>query len=258
MIPNVIIKWYAASIPKSSNRLDENEDAYSPDLYNGEIKSTDFFQCALSDGATRSSFAGVFARYIVDTCSSSQKTDSFKDIIRQSRTMWHSQIKAQDLPWHAQEKVKEGAYATLLWLQFFPKGTNHILWNNYWRAVAIGDSCMFQFRKEKHIKSLPVKHSNDFNNHPALISSHYKSTLFVEDWESSGSWEEGDDFFLVSDALAKWTMKLIEMEKTPSTIFKDRLTRRVKENHFQDWIYQLRYNGEIKDDDTTLIWIKVM
>ena len=252
MTPKLAIKWYAASIPKSCNRLDENEDT------NGEISRLDFFQCALSDGATRSSFSGVFARNLVESCVNSQKTDSFQEIIHRSRSKWKTTIGTLDLPWHAQEKLKEGAFATMLWLQFYPRGTNNILWTNYWRAVAIGDSCLFQFRKDKPIISLPVNHSKDFSNHPALVSSQTKSILFVEDWEKSGSWENGDDFFLVSDALAKWTLQLLETNKNPSAIFKDRLTRKSKENHFREWITQLRNKGEIKDDDTTLIWIKVM
>jgi hypothetical protein len=258
MIPKLLIKWHAASIPKSGNRPDENEDAYAPVLSNGEVRSSDFFQCALSDGATRSSFAGLFARSMVETCSNSIKADSFDLILKDSRSKWNKSIQALDLPWHAQEKVKEGAFATLLWLQFYPKGTNHILWSNYWRAVAIGDSCLFQFRKDKPIRFLPVKHSTEFNNHPHLISSHAKSKLYAEEWESTGSWEEGDDFFLVSDALAKWTYRLLEANKSPSPIFKDRLTRRAKDNHFQEWIEIMRKSHDIKDDDTTLIWIKVM
>jgi hypothetical protein len=257
MIPKLYVKWYAASIPKSCNSADENEDAYSPQLSSGTIQSGDFFQCAISDGATRSSFAGVFARSIVETCSGSRKNEPLNEVLRRSRLQWNTTVKSYDLPWHAQEKLREGAFATLVWLQFFPRGTGNILWNNYWRGIAIGDSCLFQYRKDTAVKKLPVKHSSEFNNHPMLISSRPNANLVGEDWEITGSWESGDDFFLATDALAKWAYHAIETNKNPATIFKDRLTRKARDNHFAEWITQMRQRGEIKDDDTTLIWIKL-
>jgi hypothetical protein len=258
MVPRLSVKWYASSVPKSCNRTDENEDAFAPEISNGEILETDFFQCAVSDGATRSSFAGEFSRTLVGYCAGSRREEPFQNIIRESRSEWLGKIQALDLPWHAQEKVKEGAFATLLWLQFYPKGTNHVIWTNYWRVIAIGDTCLFQFRKDQPVLFLPIKQSKEFNNHPALISSNSRHVLFAEDWEQSGSWQEGDDFFLITDALAKWTLQALEIGKCPSTIFKDRLTRRSKENHFKTWIELLRKKREIRDDDTTLIWLKVM
>lgn len=258
MIPRVTIKWHSATIPKSRSLIEENEDAFAPNLGNGEIHDCEFFQCALSDGATRSSFAGEFARIIVEQCALSQKNAGIYSVISQTRSIWSQRIKSLDLPWHAQEKVKEGAYATLLWLQFFPKGTNHILWDNHWRSTAVGDTCLFQFRKDQPLKHLPIKNSMEFNNHPPLISSHNRNSHPIEEWENSGSWESGDDFFLASDAMAKWILHSMEQKKNPATILKDRLTRKAKEGHFQEWIVQMRSRREIKDDDTTLIWIKVI
>lgn len=258
MQPNLSVKWHAATVSKSCNSIVENEDAFSPHLQDGEVIDLDFFQCALSDGATRSSFAGDFANILVQNCIQSQKVERLNQVIRSTQQSWHQLLEAKNLPWHAQEKVKEGAYATLLWLQFFPKGTNHILWNNTWRAIAIGDSCLFQFRKDKIIKAIPLESSREFNNHPKLVSSHLHSNVGRDDWETTGNWDTGDDFFLATDALAKWTFQVLEQNHNPAFIFKDKLTRRSKDNFFAEWISQLRRNGEIRDDDTTLIWIKVM
>jgi hypothetical protein len=258
MQPNLIVKWHAATVSKSCNSIEENEDAYSPHLPNGDLAGLDFFQCAIADGATRSSFAGDFANYLVETCVQSPKIEHLNRVIRSSQQQWHQALQGKNLPWHAQEKVKEGAYATLLWLQFFPKGTNHILWNNTWRAIAIGDSCLFQFRKDAVIKAIPLGSSREFNNHPSLISSHLHSSFGKDEWETIGNWDSGDDFFLATDALAKWTYQVIENHQNPVSIFKDKLTRKSKDHFFADWIGQLRRNGEIRDDDTTLIWIKVI
>jgi len=156
------------------------------------------------------------------------------------------------------EKMKDGAYSTILWLQFFPEGTDRLIWNNTWKAQAIGDTCLFQFRKENPIQILPVRRSTDFNNHPPLIGSGHSQIEAMREWEYSGSWQSGDDFFIATDAMAKWMLEQVENGNKPDLTLKGQLAQKNGTTNFDQWIRSLRAQKEIRDDDTTVIWLKAL
>jgi len=258
MHPEFTIRWLFASLPKSSHQAEENEDAVFPSLHNGSCITDSFFQCAVADGATQSSFSKVFARSLVKTSSTSPKSSTLPDVINQARSVWQDSVGSLQLPWPASEKVHEGAYSTILWLRFFPQGTGKYLWKNIWKAHAIGDTCLFLFRQEHLIHTLPLSKSAEFHNHPALIGSKNSRIQNSEDWEFSGTWEKGDDFFIGTDAISKWILQQVEMGRNPGIIIKDRLARKSEPSYFDHWIHSLRKRKEIRDDDTTIVWIKIL
>ncbi len=252
----MIIKWFAATTQKSCNLPAENEDAFGPVLENGSMTPCQNFRCILSDGATRSSFSGPFARSLVTGLLNTKVTiNDLNPSISDARIAWEEQINQIDLPWHAQEKIKDGAYATVLLFQLV---SDHLSGNTgkKWSAIAIGDTCLFHFRREQLLEKLPLHHSNEFNNHPPLVSSHKLRKYYFPDWEYSGEWFPGDDFILATDALAKWIYYRLESGNSPLAILKDKLSRKSRENNFSVWIELMRKKREIRDDDCTLIWIK--
>lgn len=162
-----------------------------------------------------------------------------------------------DLPWHAEEKVKQGSFATLLWFRI-RKGAQ--LSGGPWRVFAIGDSCIVQIRGENIIEKHPIQHSTDFNRDPILISSLQHKNQFLEKTEpkpKTGKWLSGDDFFLMTDAFAQWFLKTHEDGGNPADeiklIINDAENSQIK---FDQWINQLRTRKLIRNDDTTLLWVK--
>lgn len=258
MRSRLTVRWLSATLPKSSNKVEENEDAFFIGNGNNGYFHGENFQCSMSDGATRSSFSKYFAHSLVTASCDSTLSGSMHQIMAKARAKWAAYIDTLNLDWAAREKTAEGAYATLLWVRFYPQGAANILWKNTWHANVIGDTCLFQFRKDIPVKILPVNKSSDFNNHPPLISSHMKTMHWREEWEYAGSWLAGDDFFLATDAMAKWILQTIESRKNPIPILKDRLSRKSEPTYFQQWISSLRRHKEIRDDDTTIIWLKLM
>lgn len=238
--------------------MEENEDAFYIQQGQNGVFQGDSFQCSISDGATRSSFSRYFAQSLVAASCIGQGNRNIQQILHTARNEWSAYIETLNLDWAAKQKTAEGAYATLLWVRFFPQGSGNILWKNTWHANVVGDTCLFQFRKDQPVKLLPVQKAADFNNHPPLLSSHQKNILWREDWEHTGSWEAGDDFFLATDAMAKWMMQYLEARKNPIPLIKDRLSRKSEPTYFQQWIASLRRQKEIRDDDTTIIWLKLM
>ncbi len=258
MSTQINIQWRAVTLPKSSHNLEENEDAFAPRLANGDCIKGSFFQCAVADGATRSNYSRIFADSLVKVSTNTEKQAELPDVIQKARQQWYQTLVQMEPSRMDVEKMKDGAYSTILWLKFFPEGTDRFHTTNTWRAQAIGDTCLFQFRKECPIQILPVRKSTDFSNHPPLIGSGHSRLEFMGEWEYSGSWESGDDFFIATDALAKWMLEQVEIGKKPDLTLKQRLAKKNNLTDFDQWIQSLRAQKEIRDDDTTVVWLKAL
>ncbi len=130
-----------------------------------------------------------------------------------------------------------------------------------WEAFALGDSCLFQYRKGRLLHCLPLSNSDEFNSCPYLISSRQESNknlaeLFVR---CEGRWEPGDQFFLMSDAIACWVMQQEEDGGEPLL----KLTDIRNEDDFSALIAELRStpgkNGRplLKNDDVTVFHLSL-
>ena len=73
-----------------------------------------------------------------------------------------------ELPWYAEMKREQGAFATLLGLAVLPPTADR---PGKWRAVAVGDSCLVRVRDGRHAASFPMRKAADFGNQPRLIGS---------------------------------------------------------------------------------------
>jgi hypothetical protein len=112
-------------------------------------------------------------------------------------------------------------------------------------------------RNDQVLLSFPLAHSAEFNNHPVLLSS--VARCAVDDSQvqkHEGSWESGDTFYLMSDAIACWFMQSIEAQERPWAILRD-LDTRDQAHGFSDWITQLRERRRIKNDDVTVLRVSV-
>lgn len=254
---SILVKWYSATIQKSGNLAVENEDKYAPLFANGAIYHGKDFRCALSDGATKSSFSQSWANYLVTEFINSKSDGSTNQFISSAIRKWKDEINTIELPWHTQEKLRKGSHATFLGFNLlagdpdviYPLGGN-------WNAFCIGDSYLFHYRREEFVTSVPIDNGKVFNNRPKLIGSN-QSNQEYESSQFNGTWKSGDDFLLMTDAIAEWAFRSMKNNVNIPGVIKDKLTRKSKINFFSDWINHLRFTHEIKNDDTTVIWIKV-
>jgi hypothetical protein len=126
-------------LPKEGNALEEYEDAFA-------IAEHHF---AIADGATESSFAGCWAKSLVDgyitTAPSLQfppSKDSLQEWLEPLQRTWHQQIAWERLLWFPEQKALEGGFSTLLGLSFEPlEDTSDFATPAFWNAIAVGDSC---------------------------------------------------------------------------------------------------------------------
>ncbi len=235
-------------LPKRGNATEEYEDAAWPlDSVDCE---TDTFRCAVADGATEASFSRRWAQLLV------KGFDDETEIAKLAEE-WNSEIKEMELPWYAQEKAESGAFSTFSGLILKDGGTT----GGSYSAKLLGDSCVFHMRGETLLESMPLTSYECFNNSPALLCSNLSNHEDVEAMFSSkeGTWENGDRFLLVTDAIAAWTFKrqlehgdgfkkLLEID---SQEVLDKLCHDAREEHDE----QGRPN--MRNDDVTLLIVEV-
>jgi hypothetical protein len=253
-------------VQKLGNTPEEYEDAYAYCLADRHF--------AIADGATESSFADRWARALTQQFVLAPPErmppphDALADWLRPMQRGWHEGINWDGLPWFAEEKARQGAFAALLGLKFersdaerrgtlffarslFGKASRR---RQRWEGFAVGDSCLFQVRDGGLIQSFPVQRSADFDSRPCLLASNAASNeaALSAVQHASGEFEPEDLFVLATDALAKWFLAEHESGEKPW----ERLMELQSSSDFEGLIAGLRGSGGLKNDDTTLVLVR--
>ena len=246
-------------LPKAGNFPEECEDA-SRVVYPQRIGASGrrTARAAVSDGASESAFAREWANVIVDafvdrppdTCALDE--DSICDWLASAQEEWHVGVPWDRIPWHGEAKARAGAFATLLGLTVAAKDGNPRQLS--WRAVAVGDSCLFVVRDDRLWLSFPLEDAAQFDNSPNLVCSNPDSAgdLWENVHRSRGECVAGDLFILASDALACWFLgRNAEEEKPWRTLLA------LDASGWAAWVEEQRRTGLMRNDDTTLVIIAV-
>jgi hypothetical protein len=183
--------WAAATAAKTGHHPDENEDAIGAHPTAGRF--------AVADGATEGWKSGAWAKHLV-TCylRRSPEPATFADWFADTRRAWAEPTVATDEPWYAQAKREEGAFATLLGVEFRARSSGP---GFRWRAVAVGDSCLFHLRGGELIQAFPVESVEQFGSRPALLPSREAIPVPTPEW-LAGTADPGDTLALATDAVA--------------------------------------------------------
>jgi hypothetical protein len=226
------LAWRTFYTPKSSQSLNEYEDAFAGDPERGRF--------AIADGATESVFAGSWARILVDAYV--RTPGSWSLWLPSARRRWRSELEEESsqMAWYVETKFAEGAFAALLGVSFV---------GDQWHAEAIGDSCLFQVRDDSLRRGFPIH----FANRPNLLGSRARAVtqLATKRVHLTGDWRQGDVFFLMTDALAEWFLRKFECRGQP---WKE--LQALAADEFNEWIGKLRQAKELRNDDVTLVLIE--
>lgn len=248
---------YAQSfyLQKGGNEKKEYEDAFSP---NHVERDGHLFRFAIADGATETSFAGVWAKMLVRAyANGSLDFPASLEALARLRERWRLIVGKRSLPWYAEEKVRFGASATFLGLTLeVPAEAQEQIWC---RAVAVGDSCLFHVRGDAFLAGFPIEKSADFTNQPALLSTNAGGDggLLTELVTRAGEARPDDSFYMMTDALACWFWASYEQGQAPWQRLRDLGTRDAKES-FGTFIGSLRKERLIRNDDVTLLRIEIL
>jgi hypothetical protein len=183
------IRWHGLSLPKRGHNAEEYEDAFAANAPAGRF--------AVADGASESSFATLWARLLVDGFVRPVRQRKETGWLAPLQQQWAAEVDGRPLPWYAEAKRQEGAFATLLGL-VLQKGPEKP--GGLWHALAIGDSCLFQVRQGSLLKTFPVTSSQDFGDRPPLRK---------RPWEAVGTLARRPS---PPDTFAAWVEQLREQD----------------------------------------------
>jgi hypothetical protein len=234
--------------PKNGSASQECQDAVAWD----DQKTT----FAIADGVSDSAFQRLWANILVNSFVADARTlHSFSKAwlanwLRSQQSVWHSQVNWETIPWHGRLKAQQtGAQATFLGIRLLPDRRS-------WVGIAIGDCNLFRFSKDGTLReSIPNIQSADFSN----ATQAFSSTVQNQDQMLSqvkliqGTFEPGDSIVLATDAMARWMLERLETQRNPL----QEIPASVEPGVFDQWVSAQRRSGALKDDDTSLLLIRV-
>ena len=113
-------------------------------------------------------------------------------------------------------------------------------------------------RGEEVLAQFPLENSASFTSRPLLLSSNPAQNDWATEHFSRlrGTWDPGDAFYLMTDALACWFMKEAEEARLPWTVLRN-LGTSGESWPFREWVGELRMNRAIRNDDVTLLRVVI-
>lgn len=253
------VSWLSFSISKAGNSAAENEDAVFPEQGFGQDGKRNLVPFLVADGATQTSFSGLWARCLVNAFSDTHLSEfAFLQGVKKAQKEWQSSLQNIELPWHAQEKFRQGAFSALTWLEI-SYDPLHPSSAYSWRALAVGDCCLFISRAHSIYLSLPIQHSSEFTNSPVLIPSKDEKmgTIKGKTQMARGALKNGDHVLLSSDALSAWLINQPVEEQILFIKFLREVLFQKKIERLTKFVNTLRRNNKIKNDDTSLVFIEL-
>jgi hypothetical protein len=249
MAANWTLRWRCFTLVKDGNAPEEYEDALAGNPRSGRF--------AVADGASESSFAGLWAKLLVEGFVASGERRTTVDWLTPLQQRWAHQVDPLALDWFGEEKRLAGAYATFLGLSL--KKPAEGSGEGRWKAMAVGDACIFQVRAGKLLAAFPLTASADFGNRPALLCSRSDAGEQAERWsraqEKIGKWQAGDRFLLMTDALAQWFLRRAEADCKPWEPLLHRLAVPNADAALTAYVKELRRGDGLVNDDVTLLTI---
>ncbi len=241
-------RWHAFHLPKRGHAPEEYEDAFAGDPDRGRF--------AVADGASESSFVATWAKYLVEgfVAAEGQPWQEL-DWLTPPRQRWVAEVDGLTLPWYAEDKREQGAFATFLGVAFHQPEANEE--SGPWRAVAVGDSCLFHLSRGRLRHAFPLKRSADFGNQPPLLGSRGRpiDTPHPAVRRVDGRWRPGDRFLLMTDALAEWSLRRGEEDGRPGDDIAGLLAESAPLDAFAGWVEERRDKQGLRNDDVTLVII---
>jgi len=208
------IRWRAFWLPKEGHSAEEYEDAFAVEVASGRF--------AVADGASESAFARLWARLLVEhfVAQRSVEVPDWHDRLPEVQHQWQEALASRQLPWHAEQKVLYGSFATFLGVEI-RSGDSGL----QWQAVAVGDSCLFHTRGDQLLYAWPLEKSDQFNDSPRLVGSrtpsdevNYNRALWKlphPDGKDQLQLSSGDRLWLMTDAMAQWFLTEYESGRCP-------------------------------------------
>jgi hypothetical protein len=245
------IQYWQFQTPKRGERVEDNEDASAADAAHGRF--------AIADGAAGSSYSALWARLLVEEYIHAPNSGAWSDWLPAVQRRWESLVARRPgqsaMPWFVEDRMQQGAFAAFLGLVLDEVTTWRGGKRKRWRALAVGDTCLFQVRAGRLYHSVPMTRSRDFGNSPWLAGSRtvLDRKFSKQAAQYKGGWQPGDRLWLMTDALALWFLQEAEAGHKPWKELEALLLRNDPQRSFPGWVEDMRDSQRIRNDDVTLL-----
>jgi len=207
------------------------------------IGGGDELRIALSDGASTASFSAEWANRLAGWFVARSQHPDREALIRMAPALgkgWRQLVTSRPLPWHAEEKMQDGSFATLL-------GVSVI--DSRWRAIAVGDTCLFQIRDGSLCTSFPYTTAEQFGARPILVWTGPSTPTFAGAIrEAEGELQPADVIVAATDGFAQWLVANVERDRQPWDVFKQGPTA------IQELVNEERAARRMRNDDVACAW----
>ena len=202
---------------------------------------------AVADGASETSFAKEWAELLVARfIAAPPQPADLRAWVEPMQATWAQSHLEKPAAWYAEQKARDGAFSSLLGLA---------IEDDKWRALAVGDSCLFVVRGGRLQQAFPFERAEQFNNSPVLLSSIARANADV--WSgvqaTEGELRAKDQLLLMTDALAQWFLVEAELGRRPWAA----LDKVATPEAFAELMQFLRRGGALRNDDVTLVRLEV-
>lgn len=228
----------------------KKQEQYS-DCADNYAFNQNYLKFAISDGVSRSFFPKIWSEILVNQYVSKDcwKEEEFIDTCQKEWQQEITQIvQKPDVMYYTKNAFvnRAPACATFLGLQIFPK-------EKKWIGQALGDTFLFfvphNFQSFEEVQIVTNKPEPiEFDNYPDYLVSIGNKHKGVPKELKNQTLTEGT-FYLMTDALAEWFLTLKE-----KAIYK---TNWESQSDFERFINEAREQNELKDDDSTIMIIKI-
>lgn len=234
---------FAATVPKAGLADDQAEDQFQV--------SEDLRTFAVSDGATHSLYARLWARCLVERYCEEPGTAITPDWLKPAAFRFFKAMDINALPWHAIAKLNEGTFATLAGLLLSPNGCEL-------DGLVIGDSCIVLWSPGTEPIFFPPYTTEDLQLDPYLLST----LADLNEASLLGSHRIGPLALppgltiaaLMTDAVARWFLEQTATAGMQAPL--DRLLACQSHEDFSDLVDCARINEGMKNDDCTLVVVE--
>lgn len=237
-------------LQKSGNAPEEYEDACWP--ASGPSQQVGSLRLAVADGATQASFSGLWAGLLSRAyCLGRLAPERLEAGLLRLQRVWKRCVAKKALPWYAEDKLEYGAFAAIVGLELCSEGRS-------WSAFAVGDCCVFQARGRQILTRFPLDRPELFDDRPLLLSSLARSNDAAVRSVSRryGTWAPGDTFYLMSDALAAWFLRVTSLPDGDAACRLGSLTSQAEFTELVELQRRVRLKDGLpmmRNDDVTLL-----
>ena len=224
------------TLAKHGNSPEENEDASAEGA--GIVVVAD----GVTDAYESRRWAQLLVKDLVACDAAAYHADPdgcFWQQVSAAQIRWADWLGGEALAWNERQKAALGSSAAVALLLPRPQARRA-------RMLACGDVLIVRVRADASVWTWPLVSADQFTNRPSLISSRLTAPGRVATVEAS--YQQGDQWLLLTDALAAWALQRAEVE-TPVW---DQLVAIADESTWQQFVSAARQAG-LKNDDVTLV-----